>query len=212
MAANALTPVLVQHYDELVTYVQNRFARHDFAQDVVHEVCLQLLSDPPQETIRTPLAYLRRMSLHRALDWCRAHGTRQAHQLPLDAHTPEGCHHEDGAASLLLKQQLDALIGIINALPPRQRQCFLLNRVHGMEHADIADAIGISRSAVSHHVRAAIQRISDLWEPAHYHSRWLQQKQRSGHMPISQESAPGCTLNLPAQAPDAAEPIGTLQR
>lgn len=177
MTSPALTPVLIEHYDELVDYVHRRFASHDFAHDVIHEVCLQLLSHPPQDHILTPLAYLRQMSLHRALDWCRSQSRRQTQDSGQEA-LASYCHHEDGAALLAFQQQLEALVRIIEDLPARQRQCFLLNRVHGMEHEAIAEAIGISRSAVSHHVGAAIRQIMAQWEPAREYAQWLQRRTR----------------------------------
>lgn len=162
----SLAPALVAHYEELVAYVHKRFPAHDFARDIIHEVCVQLLNDPPECEIGAPLAYLRKMSLHRALDWCRSNASRQTWLAYVDDIPDTHAHTEDGACMLEFRQQLAALIGIIEALPPRPRQCFLLHRVHGMAQADIAAQTGISRAAVAQHVRTAIMRIRAQWEPA----------------------------------------------
>ncbi|RMX08293.1 sigma-70 family RNA polymerase sigma factor [Corticibacter populi] len=164
----SLTPALLAHYEELVTYVHKRFPAHDFARDVIHQVCLQLLHSPPDEEVRAPLAYLRRMSLHRALDWCRARTRSQAWLDYVEAPPDSRSHDEDGACLLDFQQQLQALVDIIEALPPRPRQCFLLHRIHGMEQADIANQTGISRAAVAQHVRTATQRICRDWAPARH--------------------------------------------
>ncbi|QDQ88326.1 sigma-70 family RNA polymerase sigma factor [Alcaligenaceae bacterium SJ-26] len=163
-----LTRTLLAHCEELVLYVQQRFPGRDFARDVIHEVCVQLLCQPPREPIAKPLAYLRRMSLHRAVDWCRQPAWRNA-SMSSDAEVSEPWHAEDGACMLDFQQQLRILIDIIEALPPRPRQCFLLHRIHGMAHADIAHEIGISRNAVSQHISTAVRQIRKGWEPANHY-------------------------------------------
>lgn len=163
-----LTRTLLAHCEELVSYVQQRFPGRDFARDVIHEVCVQLLCQPPREPIAKPLAYLRRMSLHRAVDWCRQPAWRTTSMLPAED-ASEPWHVEDGACMLDFQQQLRILIDIIEALPPRPRQCFLLHRIHGMAQAEIAHEIGISRNAVCQHISTAARQIRKGWEPARHY-------------------------------------------
>lgn len=167
--APSLAPALQTHYEELVAYIQRRFPTRDFARDVIHEVCVQLLHTPPQQPLHAPLAYLRRVSLNRALDACRANDLREALMTPTDELPPTWAHTEDGAHALQLQQQVMALLAVVNRLPPRPRQCFLLHHVHGMAQQAIADAIGISRNAVSQYVRFAVQRIAEQWQPLQQH-------------------------------------------
>jgi len=162
-----LVAALARHYDELVAHVRWQFRGRGFEREVVHEVCVELLERPPALKIRTPLAYLRRMSTHRAIDRQRADAARAA----LIDSVPDApdlhAHHHDGASALAFRQQLEALASVIEALPPRARQCFLLHRIHGMTHAEIAAAIGITRSMVTHHCNHAMRRIARDWTPVH---------------------------------------------
>lgn len=116
-AAASLNPALLAHYEELVGYVHKRFPSHDFARDVIHEVCEQLLRHPPQEEISTPLAYLRTLSLHRALDWCRAKALRQNRLEYVECTPDTQTHHEDGASLLDCQQQLLRLVVVTNNSP-----------------------------------------------------------------------------------------------
>lgn len=161
-----LIGALALHYEDLVKYIRRRFQGSQFAREVVHDVCVQLLEKPPQKQVNLPLAFLRKVSLNRAIDRCRADRTRNAYfetstELP-DLHA----HELDGAAALDFEQQLHALLAIIDALPARARQVFLLHRIHGMPQREIAEALDISINMVTQHFSRAMRRIAQEWEPA----------------------------------------------
>ncbi|MFZ5507578.1 MAG: RNA polymerase sigma factor [Pseudomonadota bacterium] len=168
-----LLSALERHYDELVDYVRRRFRERGgdggFAREVVHDVCVQVLESPPAAPVHTPLAWLRTATSHRAIDRCRADDHRQAlveSVADLPDHHADCQDGHDGAAALDFQQQLGALVRIVEALPPRARQVFLLQRIHGVPQQEIADAMGISRNMVAQHHARAMRAIADEWEPA----------------------------------------------
>ncbi|MFK3723996.1 RNA polymerase sigma factor [Pseudomonas monteilii] len=161
-----LISALALHYDDLVAYIRRRFHGTQFARDVVHDVCLQLLEKPPQQVVKLPFAFLRRTSFNRAIDRRRADITREAYFEPT-AEVPDWhVHGVDGAAALEFEQQLEALLAIIEALPARARQVFLLHRIHDMPQREIADALEISVNMVTQHFARAMRDIARHWEPA----------------------------------------------
>lgn len=81
-----LMAALALHYDDLVEYIRRRFNGRDFARDLVHDVCVLVMEKPPQESIKLPLAFLRRTAFNRAIDRLRAERVRQEYQLnPMSA-------------------------------------------------------------------------------------------------------------------------------
>ncbi|HWV11022.1 MAG TPA: RNA polymerase sigma factor [Pseudomonas sp.] len=161
-----LIGALALHYDDLVDYIRRRFQGTQFAREVVHDVCLQLLEKPPRQPIHLPFAFLRRASFNRAIDRRRADSTRAAY-FETTADVPDWHAHElDGAAALDFEQQLDALLAIIDGLPARARQVFLLHRIHGMPQREIAEELGISSNMVTQHFTRAMRTIARDWEPA----------------------------------------------
>ena len=161
-----LIGALALHYDDLVEYIRRRFQGSQFARDVVHDVCVQLLEKPPQQPVTLPFAFLRRVTFNRAIDRRRADNTRNAY-FEMSGEVPDWHVHElDGAAVLEFEQQLDALLAIIDALPARARQVFLLHRIHGMPQREIADELGISINMVTQHFSRAMRAIAHQWEPA----------------------------------------------
>jgi len=157
---------LERHYDELVDYVRRRFGGRGFARDVVHDVCVQLMERPPEEPVRVPLALLRRMSSNRAIDRVRADDLQSSVIESVDELPDTHLHVEDGARALEFRQQLMALVRIVDALPARARQVFLLSRIHDMPQQEIADALEISRNMVAQHMARAMRSIEAEWEPA----------------------------------------------
>ncbi|MDP8568342.1 RNA polymerase sigma factor [Methylophilus aquaticus] len=157
-----LVITLVYHYDELVGYVKRRFGDHHFAQDVVHDVCLELMERPPLSKVHTPMAFLRKLSRNRAIDRYRQYQTQQAH-LTILQQTAVHSHQMDGERVLHFVQRLEALKQIIEALPSRQRQVFLLHKLHEMPQQEIADELGISRNMVTQHFSKAMTAINLSW-------------------------------------------------
>lgn len=161
-----LIGALALHYDDLVDFIRRRFQGSQFARDVVHDVCVQVLEKPPKERIKLPLAFLRRASFNKAIDRSRADNTRNAY-FELSAEVPDWHVHEvDGACALDFEQQLEALLAIIEALPTRARQIFLLHRIHDMSRQDIARELGITLNMVGKHLSRAMIAIARDWEPA----------------------------------------------
>lgn len=157
-----LVVALVYHYDELVSYVRRRFGDHHFAQDVVHDVCIELMEKPPATQVHTPMAFLRKLLRNRAIDRYRQYQVQQAHLNTLQE-TTVASHHIDGERVLHFVQRLEALKRIIEALPARQRQVFLLHRLHDMPQQEIADELGISRNMVTQHFTKAMATINLNW-------------------------------------------------
>ncbi len=161
-----LIGALALHYDDLVEYIRRRFQGSQFAREVVHDVCVQLLEKPPQQPVKLPFAFLRKVSFNKAIDRRRADNTRGSF-IEFTSEVPDWhVHEQDGAASLDLEQQLEALLAIIEALPARARQVFLLHRIHGMAQREIASDLGISLNMVTQHFGRAMQAIVRDWEPA----------------------------------------------
>jgi RNA polymerase sigma-70 factor (ECF subfamily) len=153
----SLFAVLMQHYDDLVDHVRRRFGDRHFARDVMQDVCVQLLERPPEQVISRPLAFLRHVSTHRAID---RHRSEQSRQEALDewAATAQihGAVAGDAEQEMAFRQQVDKLERCIAALPPRCRDVFILHRLHDMPQHEVAERLGISRGMVARHMARAM--------------------------------------------------------
>lgn len=131
-----------------------RLGSPSVAADLVQDVFLRLWERRFQE-LDNEIAYLRRSVNNAIVDHIRAERVRNDYvegilpeQYAAPAPTPL-----DHVEPRDLLRRLDAHI---RSLPERTRHIFLLNKVHGCNYSEIADALGISRSAVEKHMARAM--------------------------------------------------------
>lgn len=74
-------------------------------------------------------------------------------------------HAVDAAAdperALMGTQRLRRVLSVIDAMPPRRREVFLLHRVEELTYAQIARQLGVSVKAVEKHMHLAMRQLSD---------------------------------------------------
>lgn len=156
-----LISALVQHYDELVDHLRRRFGDKVLARDVMQDVCVRLLEQPPQTEVRTPFAFLRRISTHLAIDRYRVEEGRRAwvdHVAELPEHIADTGSHEQ---QLDTQRELDVLVNVIENLPPRCREVFIMHKIHQLPQAEVAERLGISRQMVEKHLRLGMAACRD---------------------------------------------------
>lgn len=141
------------------------------AEDVLHEAFIRFLNSYSGRAIANPLGLLARIAMNVIRDIGRSERFRrtrlegQANPVGMgpQPHSPEAiCADQQG----LRKAQ-----EVIDRLPPRCREVFLLHRLDGLPHAEIAQILGISRSMVEKHLARADRQIrGELAEHVDIHS------------------------------------------
>jgi RNA polymerase sigma-70 factor (ECF subfamily) len=158
-----LIAAFVKHYEDLVNHVRHRFGDRAFACDVVHDVCVQLLQRPPGEPIHTPLAFLRHLSIHRAIDCWRRDELHASHAESAGIVVPDLRADEiDGEQVLSYQQTVKELERIINALPKRCREVFILHKLHDLSQEEVAAKLRISRNMVAKHMARAMTALTPI--------------------------------------------------
>jgi len=162
--SNRLVGALVKHYQELVDYVRRRFGDQTFARDVVQDVCVQLLQRPPAQSVETPLAFLRHLSIHRAIDRRRADERYSAH-MDTELHVAElQVDQIDGEQFLTYNQTVSQLERVIQGLPTRCREVFILHKLHEMSQDEVAMSLNISRNMVAKHLSRAMMELAPIFQ------------------------------------------------
>jgi RNA polymerase sigma-70 factor (ECF subfamily) len=157
----ALTDAFVASRDSLVRVLARRLGCAEAAQDVAQEAMERTLRAwGTAGPIRHPKALLFRIALNLAVNHAIAERRRdQLHQqarsylfAEMDRPSPEQAADD--------RQRLANLQARLDLLPPQTRRILVLNRFEGLSQAQIAERLGISKTAVEKHMRRALARLS----------------------------------------------------
>ncbi|WP_409309799.1 sigma-70 family RNA polymerase sigma factor [Pseudomonas putida] len=144
------------YYRELVSFLSARLGSRQAAEDVAHDAYLRVLERTGSEQIEHPRAFLYRTALNLVVDRHRRQLVRQAE--PLDAlDTDSRLHSSELQHDLQLDQRLALMQKALDELSRPCRDSFLLRKIEGLSHQQIAERLGISRSLVEKHIVNAMK-------------------------------------------------------
>jgi len=160
-----LKGLFLKHADTLRGYLARKVRDPQLAADLVQESFLRLAEKPAGERIDNSQGYLYRTASNLLIDHIRQEARRKTDSVPHEALA----EIEDEVAGLeaqaMAQQQRQALKQALAELPERTQQIFLLNRIEGMTHAQVARHLDISDSSVQKHLAKALayvmQRLQD---------------------------------------------------
>jgi RNA polymerase sigma factor (sigma-70 family) len=145
-----------RYHDSLLRFLRQRLRVKEDAADVAQEAYVRLLQYEGSKSITSPSSMLFRIAINVANDLGRAaHSRRVADQVSLE--TVDLVSEIPGPErELAAEQELHLLYGVIEQLPPKCRNVFLLSRVKRMTYPEIARHCGISVKMVEKHISHAL--------------------------------------------------------
>ncbi len=156
--SNKFVSNLFQQYGrDLFGFLSRRLELQE-VEDVTQKTYLRLLEHPNPEEIHNPHAYLFKTASNLAIDHLRR---RRAH---VEWHVidpeAESLSSPDPSPDRAVDtaRQIQRFREILADLPPVYRAVFLLNRIDGLTHAEIALRIGISKKSVERYILKALEK------------------------------------------------------
>ena len=131
----------------------------DAAADVVQESYARVLAARNAgQDITEPRALLHQTARRVMIDRHRRQLVRQHDDLDElgEALQLAAPGHLEPEAIYAHEQHARGLVAVIEALPPRCREAFVLNRFEGLSHEEVAQKMGISKNMVAQHVTRAV--------------------------------------------------------
>ena len=163
--ATSLPAAFVAYYDELLTHVSRKVSCPTVARDIVHEAYLRIAKVDPGQKVDNPRAFLHRIVGNLAIDYLRRETRRKSFISPTPPSDAVSDDLPSAEATLAAKQRVAQLQAIVDELPPRCREVFVMRKFEDMDHDEIAARLGISRNMVTTHIRNALlycaRRLSD---------------------------------------------------
>lgn len=150
------------HKSSLLRFLTRTLGNSRDAEDVAHEAFARMLSLPEQATVDHPLALLKCIALNIIRDTFRRERYRRQQVIGLEEPLVSAQPEPDPEQVAAARQRLARLRDAIDDLPPRCREVFVLHKVHGLPHAEVARRLGISRNMVERHVIRAYAQLREV--------------------------------------------------
>jgi len=168
--ARAFETLYDRHALPVWRFVQRSVHNAALADDLVQDVWFSLVNQAPRYEPRARFrTWLFTLAHHRLVDHWRTH---KAHA-SLDAETGDGAALADTLAAdsgfgpvrqLQSREQAQALLDALAALPAPQREAFLLQAEGGLSLAEIAQATGVNAETAKSRLRYARERLRQTLE------------------------------------------------
>lgn len=150
------------YHSKLVRFAGDFLPSREDAENLVHDCFIELwkLNDRINE-IKNINAYMFRLVRNRCLDFIK----HMVHEKAYEAHaiteyrTQEGVLEMMSDTDLLAGELMDIVRREVENLPTRCRQIFIMSRVDGLSHNEIAQALGLSINTVSVQLGIALKRL-----------------------------------------------------
>lgn len=141
----------------LMAFFQRRLRDTSLAEDLTQDLFCRLASGP-QHVVDNPEAYIFRIAANLVNDHYRRESVRTSYQQG-EILSGGDIDRLDAARTLEARESISQVTRTLNGLPDRTRHIFILYRLEGMQRKAIADAFGISVSAVEKHIAAAMRTL-----------------------------------------------------
>ncbi|MDE1169293.1 MAG: sigma-70 family RNA polymerase sigma factor [Pseudomonas sp.] len=148
--------LLEQYYRELVGYLSARIGSRHAAEDIAHDAYVRVLERRDEAGISHPRAFLYRTALNLVIDGHRRSSIRRIE--PLDVlETDERYFVAPAHGHSQHSERLDLLQRALDELSEPCRQSFLLRKLEGLSHPQIAERLNISKPMVEKHIVNAMK-------------------------------------------------------
>jgi RNA polymerase sigma-70 factor (ECF subfamily) len=160
-AGDELRVLMARYGPGLRRYFRKRAPAHE-VDDLVQNVFLKMQARSAGEPVADIERYLFRIAATVLVDGHRDDPFRARQEAlhegiePIDALSPERI--------LIGAQALDRIMAVLQVLPPRTSEAFILHRFEEMTYDAIARRMGISKSGVEKLIMRALDRLMENWE------------------------------------------------
>ncbi len=163
-ARQGLAEAWLEARPALIRFLTARTGSSATAEDLAQDVWLRLqsMTEDAAAEVRHPQAFLYRMAANLALDASKAQRRAGARDLEWrrvavvdDAGDAEDAPSAEDVVWARLK--LEKVVAAIDRMPPKAAEAFRLHKMAGLSQAEVAERMGVSRSAVEKYISASLR-------------------------------------------------------
>lgn len=157
-----LTELFRLHHRELVRFAAHLVGDRDNGEEIAQDTYMRIARLGARAgTIDYPKTYLFTAARNAAIDFTARQRTEWSHRVDVEdlAEVPS---QDDPFDRIEARLRLARLAVALNELPRACRQTFVMNKIEGHSHPEIAAALGISVSMVEKHMMRALLHCRDV--------------------------------------------------
>lgn len=140
-----------------------RGGREDAA-DVVHDAMVKTLEAGQKSEVLEPIRFVVQVTRNTLIDRFRAR-VRRGKVMEQGFEAPDAADPSANAERVLIAtERLHQAMSIIEHMPPRRREAFLLCRIEELTYAQAARRMGITVHAIEKHMSAAIAQLFEEFD------------------------------------------------
>jgi RNA polymerase sigma factor (sigma-70 family) len=148
--------IYLSHQSELQFHLTRIVNCPDIAADLAQESFIIFFREAQKQTIDHPRGFLFRVAKNLAYDHIKHRKVTENYEQTKEQALPPSSEFPSAEKLVSVDEKLAAVARILDELPLRTREIFVLNRVYGMTYAETAKEFGISDSSVEKHMAKAL--------------------------------------------------------
>ena len=151
-----------RHHDDFVRYAARLVGNRDNGEEVVQNAYVRVAGRSAHAAaVDHPKAYLLTATRNAAVDHIIRQQAEWSRRVDIEDIT-EAAVSDDPTMTLHYRHRLARLAVLLNELPPACRDAFVMNKIEGLTHREIARRLGVSVSMVEKHMIRALFHCRDL--------------------------------------------------
>lgn len=148
--------IYLNHQSELQFHLTRIVNCPDIAADLTQESFMIYFREAKKQTIEHPRGFLFRVAKNLAFDHIKHRKVTENYRQTQEQALLPPSEFPSAEKLVSIDERLTAIKRILNELPLRTQQIFIMSKVYGMTYAEIARELDISDSAVEKHMTKAL--------------------------------------------------------
>ncbi|SQG00149.1 RNA polymerase sigma-70 family protein [Paucimonas lemoignei] len=149
------TQLYSDHHSWLHGWLRKKLGCSQRAADLAHDAFIRVLTLAEPQHLKEPRAFLTTTATRLLIDGTRRRKLEHAYLEALAVNTDESATPSPEAIHTAL-QALEKIAQMLEGLPAKPREAFLLNRLDGLTYNEIAKVLGVSASMVKQYMASVL--------------------------------------------------------
>ena len=152
-----------EHNTSLLKFLTRKLSNPDEAADVAQSAFQKMLLVGEPERLENAKSYLYQTAMNLAIDRIRKAQRRDSHlRILAEESTESDDHHCPSPEKLIMtREELQRVKRIIDELPDKCRQAFIMHRSQQMTYGEIGEALQVSISMVEKYIIRALKHLRE---------------------------------------------------